>query len=65
MTLRVTVLDVDTGDTDTQDVAEGDYLLITHEPCHESNVQVYSHGRTHVITVTDRIPRAATPGVGQ
>jgi hypothetical protein len=57
VTLRVTVVDVDTGDTSTQDVAEGDYLLITHEPCHETGVQIYSAGRTHVITVTDRIIR--------
>lgn len=59
MTLRVTVEDIDTGDSDTALVQEGDYFLVTHDPCELTHTQVYSGGKTHVLTIKGRIPRGA------
>lgn len=56
MTLRVTVEDIETGDTDTAEVPEGDYLIICHDPCYEAGIQVYPRTGTHVITVKGRKP---------
>ena len=53
MTLRVTVVDQETGDTSTDEVPEGDYLLITHEPCHLHHTNAYANG-THVLTIKAR-----------
>lgn len=50
MTLRVTVVDVDTGDVDEAEVSTGDYLLVCHEPCYRHHVQAYSNG-THIVTI--------------
>lgn len=56
MTLRVTVLDEQTGDTETQTVADGDYLLITVDPCYLHHTAAYANG-THVLTVKGRTRR--------
>jgi len=53
MTLRVTVTDVEIGDTDTVEVPEGDYLLVCHEPCHLHHTNAYANG-THVLTIKGR-----------
>lgn len=53
MTLNVTVVDEQTGDTDTVQVPEGDYLLICHEPCHLAHTTAQANG-THVLTVKGR-----------
>lgn len=53
MTLRVTVTDVESGDNDECEVSQGDYLLITHDPCYQAGVQAHANG-THVITVKGR-----------
>lgn len=55
MTLHVVVTDIETGETDTAEVAEGDYLLITHKPCHLFHTSVYGNG-THVLTVKEAPP---------
>lgn len=54
MTLRVTVVDVETGDTETRDVPAGDYVIICADPCHVANTQVYPTKGTHVLTVKGR-----------
>lgn len=53
MTLRVTVEDVETGDTETQEVPEGDYLLICHEPCRLDTINAWANG-THQLTIKGR-----------
>lgn len=58
MTLRVQVTDVETGDTDECEVASGDYLLITHDPCWLDSTQAYGNG-THVLTVKGRTRASA------
>lgn len=53
MSLRVTAVDEQTGDEQTVTVPDGDYLLITTDPCHVASVQAHGNG-THVITVKGR-----------
>jgi hypothetical protein len=53
MSIRVTVVDEQTGDTDTTSVQDGDYLLITTEPCYVAHTSAYANG-THVLTVKGR-----------
>jgi hypothetical protein len=53
MSLRVTVVNEQTGDTETKHVPDGDYLLIVTEPAYAS-FQVYPTKGTHVITVKGR-----------
>ena len=53
MTLHVTVTDIETSDTDTVEVPEGDYLLICHEPCHLQHTNAYANG-TQVLTIKGR-----------
>jgi hypothetical protein len=54
MSLKVTVVDEQTGDTETKHVPDGDYLLIVTEPA-EASFQVYPTKGTHVITIKGRI----------
>lgn len=49
MSLRVTVEDLETGDKGERIVPDGDYILITSEPCYLDGMQVYA--KTHVLTV--------------
>lgn len=50
MSIRVTVLDLETGDTETKEIRAGDYLLVCAEPCELAHVNAYRTG-THVLTV--------------
>lgn len=52
MSIRVVVEDIETGDTDSAVVGDGDYLIVCTEPAHYS-VQAHANG-THVITVKGR-----------
>lgn len=56
MTLRIQITDVETGDFDECEVADGDYLLVCHEPCFLDSTQAYANG-THVLTVKGRTKR--------
>lgn len=49
MTLRVTVEDLETGDKGERIVADGDYILVTAEPCYLDGIQAYA--KTHVLTI--------------
>jgi len=55
MSLKVTIVDEQTGDTETRQIPDGDYLMIVTEPAHYA-VQAYANG-THVITVKGRMVR--------
>lgn len=57
MTLRVTVVDVETGDTETATVVDGDFLLVCAEPCHLAHTAVYPGKGTCVLTVKDCKPK--------
>jgi hypothetical protein len=41
---RVTIEEIDTGQTTTMVVAPGDYFLATFEPCHETHHATYANG---------------------
>lgn len=50
MSVRVTVVDEETGDTETTVVPSGDYLVICVEPCHLDYTQAFANG-THQLTI--------------
>jgi hypothetical protein len=49
MALRVTVEDIESGQKDERVVQDGDYILVTAEPCYLDGLQAYT--KTHVLTV--------------
>ena len=51
--LRVTVEDLETGETQTRDVPPGDYFMLTTEPAYVAHTNVFANG-THVITIKGR-----------
>lgn len=53
MSLRVTVRDNETGDEEVANVDDGDYFIVTANPCYVRRVQAYTNG-THVLTVRGR-----------
>lgn len=57
MSVRVSVVDLETGDTSEQIVPDGDYMILTTEPCYVDGIQSYANG-THVLTVKGRRERA-------
>ena len=58
MTLRVNVTDVETGDSDSATVVDGDYLLLCHDPCRLDHIQRFGNG-TVVLTIKGHSPRRA------
>jgi hypothetical protein len=59
MSLRVTVVDEQTGDRDEATVPDGDYLILVTDPA-TVHVQAYANG-THVLTVKGRKPGFGRP----
>ena len=53
MSITVTVVDDQTGDTETRTIAAGDYLLIAVAPCYQEHVSAHVNG-THVVTIKGR-----------
>lgn len=49
--LRVEVTDLTSGETRTEHVVAGDYLLLATDPCHVAGMQAYPTKGTHVITI--------------
>ena len=54
--IRITVEDLETGETQTQVVPPGDYALMTTEPAYVAHINTFANG-THVITVKGRVRR--------
>jgi translation elongation factor P/translation initiation factor 5A len=54
--VKVVATDLTTGESEEQVIKAGDYVIITNEPCRVDGIQTYREGRTHVITVKDRLP---------
>jgi hypothetical protein len=52
--IRVTVVDLGTGATETIEVPLHEYLLLTTGNCHVSATQVYPKKGTHVVTIKGR-----------
>jgi hypothetical protein len=57
MSVTVSVRDEQTGEIETQRVEDGDYLVIVTAPAYIGHVQTHRMGRTHVVTIKDRVPR--------
>lgn len=53
---RVTVEDLETGDKQAMEIAEGDYLLIPFAPCYLDGAQIYPGKGTVVLTIKDHRP---------
>jgi hypothetical protein len=53
MSIRVTVLDTESGETSTEEV-ENDYILVVAGTCHLANVQAYPTKGTVVLTIKGR-----------
>lgn len=53
MSLRVTVVDEQTGETQTGTVPDNDYMLLVTGTCHLAHTQASDDG-THVLTVKGR-----------
>lgn len=51
MSITVTVVDDQTGETETKQVADDDYLILTVGRAYISNVQSYPTSGTHVLTI--------------
>jgi hypothetical protein len=52
---RITVEDLETGDKQAMEVAEGDYMLIPFGSCQLANTLIHSNG-TVQITLRDHFP---------
>jgi hypothetical protein len=53
MSIRVTVVDEQTGDTEETVVPDGEYLLLTTDPCFLAHTAAHANG-THVLTIKGR-----------
>lgn len=53
--IRVVAFDLDTGESAERVVKPGDYIVIAVEPAKVGHVQSLSQGKTHIITIRDRI----------
>jgi hypothetical protein len=54
--IQVTVLDLDTNETETKQIDSGDFLLITTEPCYLAGTQRFPQKGTTILTVKDHHP---------
>ena len=54
--LKVTVVDIESGETQEALVPAGEYFILTTEPCHLSHVQAFGGGKTVQLTIKDRQP---------
>ncbi len=54
--IRITVEDLETGETETRDVPSGDYFLVTTEPAHVAHINTFANG-TQVVTIKGRTRR--------
>jgi hypothetical protein len=52
--VRIVITDLATGKSETQDVADNDYVILTTGSCHVSHTQAYPTKGTHVLTVKGR-----------
>lgn len=54
--IAVVATDLMTGESERKVIRSGDYVVITNLPARVDGIQTYREGRTHVITVKDRLP---------
>lgn len=52
--IRVTVLDTETGETETEEIAD-DYMVICAGSCYVAETQIYGAGATHRLMIKGRL----------
>lgn len=57
MSLKVTVTDEQTGDTETHRIPEGGYAIACCEPCHVDGIQRWSKSGTVQLTIKGHHPK--------
>ena len=57
MSLTVTVKDNETGETETVQIPDHEYFLLTTGDCYVSHTQAYPSKGTHVLTIRGRHPK--------
>lgn len=60
MPARVTVTDLETGETETIEIRDDDYFLLTTGRCYVSFREERERGQTHILLIEDRAPGAVT-----
>lgn len=58
--IRVTVLDLETGDTEIAEIESGNYILVCAEPAYIAHTQAHGNG-THVLTVKGYVSARRAP----
>ncbi|MCC7369675.1 MAG: hypothetical protein IT306_14695 [Chloroflexi bacterium] len=53
--LKVTAVDLETGDVQEVLVPSGEYVILTTEPCHVDCLQQWSGGKTVQLTIKGRL----------
>lgn len=54
MSITVTVVDTETGESQTRTVPENDYFMLCTGTCYTADIQAYPQSGTHVITIKGR-----------
>lgn len=62
--IRVTVEDLETGETESKLVGPGDFILIPVAPCYVGSVQRYPKSGTTQLTVKDHRPQPVEEPAG-
>lgn len=55
--LRITVEDLETGETESREIPAGEYFILCTSPCHVAHTNSYPGKGTHIITVKGRTAR--------
>lgn len=58
--IRVTVLDLKTGETETAEIEPGNYIVVCAEPAHIAHTQAHANG-THILTVKGYVSAKREP----
>lgn len=64
MSLKVTIVDRETGDREEVVIPDGEYFLLTTSPCYLAHTNWYPGKGTAVLTIKDRKPKPLTEEAG-
>lgn len=52
--LRITVTDLETGDSEIREIPKGEYFILCTAPCYVAHTNSYPTKGTHVLTIKGR-----------
>ena len=55
--VEVTVVDLDTNESETKQISDGDFILVTTDPCWLAGSQRYAEKGTTVLTIKNHHPQ--------